>query len=94
MPVCYYSRALRGSEINYPAVEKEAPSIIEALKKLRPLIYNSLVVFTDKALCSLFERADDRNARISRWVLSLQEAKAEVKYIKSEKNTRNWGILP
>lgn len=47
------------AEINYPAVEKEAPSFIEALKKLRPLIYNSLVVFTDKALCSLFERADD-----------------------------------
>lgn len=90
MPVCY-SRALRGSEINYPAVEKEASSIIEALKKLRPLIYNSLVVFTDKALCWLFERADDRNARIS---LSLQEAKAEVKYIKGFKITRNWGILP
>lgn len=87
MPVCYYSRALRGSEVNYPMVEK-ALSVIEALKKYRPLIYNSrVVIFTDnKALCWLFERSHDRNARISKWVLSLQEANVEVKFIQGEKN--------
>ncbi|ROT64505.1 hypothetical protein C7M84_017533 [Penaeus vannamei] len=88
MPVCYFSRTLRKSELNYSTVEKEAFSIIESLKKYRSLIYNSrVIVWTDnKALQWLFEKAHDKNARIAHWVLSLQEANAEVKYIKEEKN--------
>lgn len=88
LPICYYSRTLKGSELRYPIVEKEALSIIESLKKFRALIYNSRVcVWTDnKALKWLFERAGDKNSRIARWVLSLQEYNAEVHYIKGEKN--------
>ena len=88
LPVAYFSRALRGAEFNYPAVEQEALSIVESLKKFRPLIYNSrVIVWSDnKALSWLFERAHDRNSRIARWTLSLQEANAVVKYVPGDKN--------
>ena len=88
LPVAYYSRTLRGAEERYPAVEQEALAIIESLKKFRPLVYSArVIVWSDnKALSWLFERAHDRNSRIARWTLSLQEANAEVRYIPGKEN--------
>lgn len=76
------------SEINYATGEKEALSIVEFIKKYLALIYNSRVfVWTDiKGLQWLFEKASDKNTRITRWILFTQEYNVEVCYFKGEKN--------
>ena len=37
-PVAFMSRTLRGSERRYPAVEKEATAIVEAIRKSERLL--------------------------------------------------------
>jgi len=44
-PVANMSRTLQGSELNYPAVEKEALSIIEVVRKLPDLLQRQHFTF-------------------------------------------------
>ena len=88
LPVTYFSRVLRGAELRYNTVEKEALAIVEALKKFKPLIYGQQVtVFTDnQALRWLFANASDKSHRIARWGLVCQTYNAEVRYVPGHKN--------
>ena len=45
-PVAFMSRTLQGSELHYPAVEKEATAIIEAVRKWSDFLHKLLVAPT------------------------------------------------
>jgi len=50
-PVAFMSRTLSKSECNYPTVEKEAASIIEAVRKWGHYLYSRPFTLTDQRSC-------------------------------------------
>ncbi|ROT80401.1 putative polyprotein [Penaeus vannamei] len=81
-PVSYFSRQLRGAELRYDVMEKEALAVIEALKKFKPLIWGlEVIVMSDnRSLQWLFHKAKDGNARVTRWALTAQSFGAKILY--------------
>ncbi|ROT80406.1 putative polyprotein [Penaeus vannamei] len=79
-PVSYFSRQLRGAELRYDVMEKEALAVIEALKKFKPLIWGlEVIVMSDnRSLQWLFHK--DGNARVTRWALTAQSFGAKILY--------------
>jgi len=81
-PVSYFSRQLRGAELRYDVMEKEALAVIEALKKFKPLIWGlEVIVMSDnRSLQWLYHKAKDGNARVTRWALTAQSFGAKILY--------------
>jgi transposase InsO family protein len=85
----YISHQLRGAQLNYPVIKKEAFAVVYALTKLRPYLYGSdFTVFTDhKPLKSLFTK-EIRNPTLQRWAVLLQDYSAKIKYHEGKRNIR------
>jgi len=71
-PVAFMSRTLSKSEFNYPTVEKEAASIIEAVWKWGHYLYSGpFTLITDqRSLSFMFDRHNRgkiKNAKIQAW---------------------------
>ena len=83
----YVSSTLRGAQINYAVIEKEAYAVVYALEKLRPYLFGAdFVIYTDhKPLKSLFLK-EVRNTRIQRWAVLIEEYGAPIRYIEGKKN--------
>ncbi len=80
-PVQYISRKLFPREVRYSTVEKEALAIKWALDTLKYyLIGKDFTLETDHRALQWLHRMKDSNARITRWFLSLQPFKFQVKY--------------
>lgn len=88
MYVAFHSRSLRGAEINYTISEKEALSVLTAMQQYRVFVLGKeVVVRTDhKALTFLFHTATLKTARLSRWVLLLQEYNFLIEYVPGSQN--------
>ena len=75
-PVAFYSRQLRKNELGLKrdAMELECLSILEALKKFRPLIWGQrIIILSDNsALTWLFSKSNYKSARLTRWSLAIQ----------------------
>ena len=74
-PVAYFSRQLRKNELGLKrdAMDLETLSILESLKKFRPLIWGQkIVVMSDNsALQWLFSKSTYKSARLTRWALAI-----------------------
>lgn len=80
-PVQYISRKLFPRETKYSTIEKEALAIKWALDTLKYyLVGKDFVLETDHRALQWLRRMRDTNARITRWYLSLQPFKFEVRY--------------
>lgn len=80
-PVLYISRKLFSRETRYSTVEKEALAIKWALDTLKfYLIGKEFVEESDHRALQWLNKMRDRNARITRWYLSLQPFKFKVQY--------------
>ena len=81
-PVAFFSRQLRKNELSLKrdAMELECLSILEALKKFRPLIWGQrIVILSDNsALTWLFSKANYKSARLTRWALAIQGFNASI----------------
>ena len=71
-PVAFMSRTLSISECNYPIVEKEAASIIEAVRKWGHYLYSRpFILITDqRSLAFMFDqrnRGKIKNSKIQAW---------------------------
>ena len=88
-PVVYISKQLSGSQLTWPAIQKEAFAVIFSLKKLRPYLYGAeYTVFTDhKPLRCLFQQ-EVKNTRVQRWAVLLAEMGAKIEYRKGKNNVR------
>ena len=75
-PVAFMSRTLQGSELHYPAVEKEATAIIEAVRKWSHfLARRHFTLITDqRSVMFMFDnrkRTKIKNSKIQEWRLEL-----------------------
>ena len=83
-PVAFMSRSLSGSELQYPSIEKEAMSIIEAVRKWRYLLMRQhFVLVTDQRSVAFMLDARKRNkikhSKIMCWRLDLASFSYSIK---------------
>lgn len=80
-PIMYISRKLLKHERNYATVEKECLAIKWAIDKLRyHLVGREFTLVTDHAPLKWMSLNKDRNSRITRWFLELQNYKFKVEH--------------
>ena len=84
-PVAFMSRTLRGGEKHYPAVEKEATAIIEAIRKWEHLLARQhFTLITDQKSVAFMldnrKRTKIKNNKIQCWRLELASFSYTIKY--------------
>ena len=84
-PVAFMSRTLQGSELHYPAMEKEATSIIEAVRKWSHLlIRRQFTIITDqRSVAFMFDsrkRTKVKNNKVLCWRLELAPFSYSIQY--------------
>ena len=80
-PVTFVSRKLLPHERNYATIEKECLAVKWAMEKLRYyLLGREFTVVTDHAPLKWMAHNKDKNARITRWFLHLQDFKFTVEH--------------
>ena len=86
-PIAYASNKLSESQINWSIIEKEAYSILFGLKTYDYYVFGAkVIVYSDhNPLTYLFQHAP-KNARLTRWILSLQRYNFEIRHLRSHEN--------
>ena len=84
-PVAFLSRTLQGSELHHSAVEKEAYSIVEALRKWHHLLYGQQfsLVTDQRSVAFMFDtrhKSTIKNAKILRWRIELSALSFNIMY--------------
>ncbi|MGH0183399.1 UNVERIFIED_CONTAM: hypothetical protein FKN15_011954 [Acipenser sinensis] len=92
-PLLYLSRKLLPRERNYAIVEKECLAIKWAVESLRYyLLGREFTLITDHAPLRWMKTNKEKNARITRWFLSLQPYKFVVEHRKGKENGNADGL--
>ena len=80
-PVMYISKQLSETQQRWPVVEREAYSVIYALRKLRPYLHGAdFTIYTDhKPLKCLFQN-EIKNSKVQCWAVTLAEYAAPIEY--------------
>lgn len=87
-PICYASRTLNDSEINYSTIEKELLAIVWATKYFRPYLFGrKFKILTDHKPLQWIMNIKEPNSRLTRWRLKLSEYDYTVIYKKGKYNT-------
>lgn len=85
--VAFTSRTFKGAELNYHTTEKELLSIIHCLRKFRIyLLGNRFTIITDNKALTFLHKCHLSNARITRWILSIQEYDFNIIHCKGREN--------
>ncbi|KAF4735336.1 hypothetical protein FOZ63_025707, partial [Perkinsus olseni] len=88
-PLMFFSQTLTGSQLNWPAYEKEAYALMKCLDRFRhfhlgyPL---EVTIYSDHRPLQWIQTAT--SAKLQRWCLALQQYKFTVKYIPGSTNVR------
>lgn len=88
-PVGYYSKKLNKHQRNYATVEKEALSLLLAVKHYEVYLSASpfpIQVFTDHNPLTFIHRMKTDNQRLLRWSLTLQEYNLNIHHVKGSDN--------
>ena len=86
-PVSFASRKLSEREKNYSTPEKEALAIVSFIKRYNNYLQGShFILETDHQSLKYMEQNKFINAKIMRWILSLQEYSFRINYIKGSRN--------
>jgi hypothetical protein len=88
-PICYYSKKLNPHQRNYSTIEKEALALILALQHFEIYLSQAnyqIVVLTDHNPLVFVNRMQNKNQRLMRWSLQLQEYNLKIEYIKGKDN--------
>ena len=86
--ICYASKTLADTQLNYTTTEKELLVVVFALEKFRPYILGSkIIVYTDRAALKYLLSKKEAKPRLIRWVLLLQEFNLEIKGKKGSENS-------
>ena len=87
-PVCYVSGLLRGSQLKWAALTKEAYAIYISVRKLTFYIMgHNIKVKSDHLPLKKFLEKKTLNAKVNKWVVELEQFKIELDWISGVKNT-------
>lgn len=91
-PVAFMSRTLQGSEIYYPAFEKEATAVIEAVKKWSHLLSRqTFTLITDQRSVAFMldsrRRTKIKNDKVQLWRMELAPFSYVIQYRPGQRNT-------
>ncbi|RVW18197.1 Transposon Tf2-8 polyprotein [Vitis vinifera] len=85
--IYYVSKTLNEAQRNYTTTEKELLAVVFSLDKFRAYLVRSfIVVFTDHSALKYLLPKQDAKARLSRWILLLQEFNLQIKDKKEVEN--------
>ena len=88
-PVCYFSKKFNKHQKNYSTVEKECMSLILALQHFEVYLTSSsspIVVFSDHNPLTFIHKMKNKNYRLLRWSLLLQEYNLDIRHIRGKDN--------
>ena len=90
-PVAFMSRTLQGGELHYPAIEKEATAIIEAIRKWSHLLLRkTFTLVTDQRSVALMldsrRLSKIKNNKVQKWRMELTSYSYEIKYRPGKQN--------
>ena len=88
-PVCYFSKKFNKHQKNYSTIEKECLALVLAIQHFEVYLTSSqtpIVVFSDHNPLSFLHKLKNRNQRLLRWSLMLQEYNLDIKHIKGKDN--------
>ena len=92
-PVAYLSKKLLPREQNYSTVEKELLAIVWAIGSLSYYLDGrKFYIETDHCPLSWLNRMKDRNQRLLRWSLLLQQYEFDIRYRKGKQNANADGM--
>ncbi|MEO0790884.1 MAG: reverse transcriptase family protein, partial [Bacteroidota bacterium] len=92
-PVAYFSAKLKKHQQSYSTIEKEALSLILALRKFDCYLHSlhPVTVYTDHNPLVFIQRMKNSNQRILRWALQIQQYNLTMKHIKGVDNIMRSG---
>ena len=88
-PVCYFSKKFDRHQRNYSTIEKECLAIILAFQHFEVYLSSAkgaIKVFSDHNPLTFLSRLKNKNQRLLRWSLLLQEYNIEISHIKGKDN--------
>ncbi|KAG5870692.1 hypothetical protein JTB14_003890 [Gonioctena quinquepunctata] len=86
--VAYTSSTSKGSQLTYTTTEKEALAVVHCLRQWRNLILGrDLVILSDHKSLSFLLTCKLRSARLSRWIMFIQEFDFRIEHCKGSENT-------
>ena len=87
-PIAFFSKKLNKHQKNYSTIEKETLAIILGLQHFEVYLNPSspITIYTDHNPLVFLSKVRDRNQRLLRWSLYLQEYNLDIKHIKGKDN--------
>ena len=86
-PICYASKKLSDTELNYSTIEKECLAVVWGIKRFHMYLYGvRFVLQTDHEPLKYMNSAKFTNNRLMRWAMFLQSYNMKVEAIKGSDN--------
>lgn len=86
-PISFVSRKLNKAEMNYSVIEKECLAIRWAISRFSEYLYGGkFIVKTDHAPLQWLRQNKNKNSRLMRWALELQQYDFSICYIRGSEN--------
>ena len=95
-PVCYFSKKFNKHQKNYSTAEKECLSLILALQhfEVYPTSLSSpIIVFSDLNPLTFIHKMKNKNQRLFRWSLLLQEYNLDIRHIRGISSVVSCNLL-
>lgn len=88
-PVCYYSKKFNPCQAKYSTIEKEALSLVLALQHFEVYLGSTagpVVIYTDHNPLTFLNKMKNKNQRLLRWSLFLQQFNLDIQHIRGKNN--------
>ena len=94
LPVAYYSKKLNQAQQHYSTIEKELLGLVSALQHFEVYAQSDsvLTILTDHNPLVYLERFRNKNKRLMRWSIELQDYNLEIVHIKGRDNVLADGL--
>lgn len=87
VPIAFASKKLSDTQTRWSTIEREAYSVIFALKKFRNWIFGcEVTVFSDHNPLTYLTETTPKSAKLARWALALQEFNLKFQYRAAKQN--------